>query len=69
MVPTPEEQPTMALDDLVPILGMGRSSIYNAVARGEIPVIRLGRRLRVPTAALRRMLQLDDGGGAPDAAA
>jgi len=40
-------------------LGLSRQSTYNAVASGEIPTIRVGRRILVPTAALRRMLQLD----------
>ena len=40
-------------------LGLSRQSTYDAVARGEIPVLRIGRRLLVPTAALRRMLALD----------
>lgn len=60
-IPLPEDQPTV---DLWPTagqaLGLGRSSTYNAADRGEIPVIRLGRRIVVPTAALRRLLQLDD---------
>jgi hypothetical protein len=39
--------------------------VYAAAASGEIPTIRVGRRYLVPTAALRRMLRLDDetGGG------
>lgn len=35
---------------------LGRDGSYEAAKRGEIPVIRLGRRLRVPVAALERML-------------
>jgi excisionase family DNA binding protein len=38
------------------ILGIGRSAAYEAVRRGEIPSIRLGKRLVVPRAALERML-------------
>jgi hypothetical protein len=32
-------------------------SSYQAVARGEIPVIRIGRLLRVPVAAMERRLE------------
>jgi hypothetical protein len=32
---------------------------YAAARRGEIPTIKIGRLLKVPTAALRRLLQLD----------
>ena len=39
------------------LLGVSRSSAYKAVENGEIPAIRVGRRIVVPTAALRRMLE------------
>jgi excisionase family DNA binding protein len=61
VLPLAEEQPTIKLwPDTGRALGCGRSAIYEAAARGEIPVIRLGRKIVVPTAALRRMLHLDD---------
>ena len=37
-------------------LGIGRNQAYEAARRGEIPVIRIGKRLLVPLAALERML-------------
>jgi len=40
-------------------LGIGRSSTYKAAREGEIPTIRLGRRLVVPVARLRVMVGLD----------
>jgi hypothetical protein len=36
---------------------LGRGASYAAAARGEIPVIRIGRKLRAPVAALDRMLE------------
>jgi hypothetical protein len=36
--------------------GLGRNASYDAAKRGEIPVIRIGGRLRVPVVALERML-------------
>lgn len=36
---------------------LGRDGSYEAAKRGDIPVIKLGRRLRVPVAALERMLE------------
>jgi hypothetical protein len=36
--------------------GLCRNAAYDAAARGEIPVIRIGRLLRVPVRALERML-------------
>jgi hypothetical protein len=55
----------MASDDLktlpVPLAGrlyfdLGKNASYEAVKRGEIPVNKIGSRLRVPIAALERML-------------
>jgi excisionase family DNA binding protein len=40
-------------------LGIGRNQAYEAAARGEIPVIKIGTRLLVPTKALDRMLDGD----------
>lgn len=37
--------------------GLGRSASYAAAARGDIPVIRIGTRVRAPIAALDRMLE------------
>jgi hypothetical protein len=36
--------------------GLSRNASYDAAARGEIPVIKIGRLLRVPVRALERML-------------
>jgi excisionase family DNA binding protein len=37
-------------------LRIGRNQAYKAVANGQLPAIKIGRRLLVPTAALDRML-------------
>jgi hypothetical protein len=37
-------------------LGLSRNGSYQAAARGEIPVIRIGRLKRVPVIAMERML-------------
>ncbi len=39
--------------------GLGRNSSYTAVKNGEIPSIRIGGRIAVPTAPLRKMLGID----------
>ncbi len=38
-------------------LGLGKNAAYQAAREGQIPVIRIGRRLVVPIAALERMLK------------
>jgi excisionase family DNA binding protein len=59
MIPTPEEQPTMTVEQAGEFLDLGRSSAYEAARRGELPVLRFGRTLRVATAELRRLLGID----------
>lgn len=59
-LPDPEEQPTMPVPEAGRIAyNLGRDASYAAAARGDLPTIRVGRKLRVPTAALRRLLGLD----------
>lgn len=36
-----------------------RKTIYDAIARGDIPVVRVGRKMLVPTAWIRRAMALD----------
>ncbi len=38
------------------LLGIGRNSAYEAIHRGEIPAIRIGKRYIVPLAALEDLL-------------
>jgi excisionase family DNA binding protein len=37
--------------------GLSRNSSYEAAARGEIPTIRIGRKIRVPVTAMERLLE------------
>jgi excisionase family DNA binding protein len=53
--PTPAPA-TYSIEEAAQILGVGRSAAYEAARRGEIPTIRIGRRLRVPRRALDRLL-------------
>jgi excisionase family DNA binding protein len=50
--------PTISVERAGAILGVSRRSAYRAVARGQIPAIRIGRRLLVPTAELLGLLGL-----------
>ena len=56
-VPDPTTEPTVSVERTAECLGIGRSLAYEAVRSGEIPSIRVGSRIRVPTAALCRLLQ------------
>jgi hypothetical protein len=57
-LPDPEIEPWLSIPAAGAILGLGRAASYQAAQRGEIPTIRLGKRLLVPTARLRAMLGL-----------
>lgn len=47
---------TYSVEEAARLLGIGRNTAYDAVNRGEIPSIRIGRRLVIPRDALERML-------------
>jgi len=64
-VPDSTDTPTVSVPHAGVMLGIGRCAAYEAAHTGELPTIRIGRRLLVPTAALRTMLRFDHG---PDAA-
>lgn len=50
------QRATITVEEAARVLGISRGSAYEAVRRGDIPTIRIGRRLIVPVAALERML-------------
>jgi excisionase family DNA binding protein len=50
------DRATITVEEAGPVLGISRSSAYEAARTGEIPTLRIGRRLVVPVGALRRML-------------
>jgi excisionase family DNA binding protein len=50
----------MTIEQVADYLHVGRSTAYDAARRGELPVVRLGRRLLVPRARLEGLLGLTD---------
>ena len=48
---------TFSVEEAAKLLGVSRAFGYELVARGEIPSIRLGRRLLVPCRALISLLE------------
>lgn len=67
LIPDPETQPTMTVEQAALALGVGRSHAYAQCrlyvatkgAEGDIPTIAVGRKLVCPTVAIRRMVGLD----------
>ena len=62
-IPLADDEPLMTVDRVVEVTGgvLGqRSALHEAIRRGEIPSIRIGRRVLVPTQLLRsEVLALD----------
>jgi len=57
MAYTIEEKPVLTVDETAKILSISRNSAYQGVLRGEIPHIRIGKRILIPRRALDRMLE------------
>jgi excisionase family DNA binding protein len=52
-----ENRLVFTVEEAAQLLGISRSFAYEAVQRGEIPSMRIGRRILVPKAALQRLLE------------
>ena len=52
-------QPTCSVEEAAKVLHIGRTQAYRAVRSGELRSIRIGKRVLVPTSAIRQLL---DGG-------
>jgi excisionase family DNA binding protein len=51
---------TVTIEEAAQLLGVGRQSAYQAARTGELPTIKIGRRLLVSRAQIDRMLGLND---------
>jgi len=60
-----ELPPALTVAQVAPLLNVNTSTLYDAIAAGEapFPVLKLGRAIRIPRAAVLRALALDDGEG------
>jgi predicted DNA-binding transcriptional regulator AlpA len=60
-LPLPDDKPLLDLPEAAPAFGMGRTTAYLLASRGQFPVevLRIGGRLKVRTADVRRYLGLD----------
>ena len=50
------KSPVMTVEKAAKVLRISRNSAYEAVKRGEIPSMRFGRLIRVPRAAIQKMV-------------
>ena len=55
-MPTAENTRTYTVEEAGRLLGIGRNGAYEAAKTGQLPAIRIGKRILVPKAALDRLL-------------
>ena len=54
----PQDLPmTLRVEELMPILGIGRNTAYELIRSGQIRSIRIGRQIRIPRDALLEFLR------------
>jgi len=54
------ERGAVTVEQAAALLGIGRTTAYDAARTGELPTVKLGRRIIVPIPALMRLLTADD---------
>lgn len=59
LLPDPAQRPTLSVKECAPVLGISVWAAYAAAKRGEIPTIRIGGRVLVPTVRLLAMLGVE----------
>ena len=47
----------LRLPEVAACLGLGRSTVYDLIQRGDLPVVRVSRAVRVPVDALQRWVE------------
>jgi excisionase family DNA binding protein len=47
----------LRLPEVASLLGVGRSTVYEMVQRGDLPAVHVGRAVRIPSAALHRWVE------------
>lgn len=51
------EKLTLTVTEMAQLLGLSRNSAYQGILTGEIPHVKVGKRILVPRLALEKMLQ------------
>ena len=59
-IPTIDDQPFLSVDQVACILDLSRDAIYDAIARDELAHVRVGKAIRIQTAAIRALAGLED---------
>lgn len=59
LLPDPAAQPTLSVEHAGQVLGISRWAAYQAAKTGDLPTLRIGGRILVPTARLLAMLGVE----------
>jgi excisionase family DNA binding protein len=51
------EPALIRVDEAARFLSIGRSTLYELIARGDIPTVHIGRSVRIPTQALKNLVE------------
>jgi len=52
-----QESLLLRAEEVARLLGIGRTKVYELIGRGELPVVRIGRLVRVPRAELEQWIR------------
>jgi excisionase family DNA binding protein len=52
-----EQNPLLTIEQVFTYLGVKRSKVYNLIERGELPVVRIGRSVRIHPDAVREYVE------------
>jgi excisionase family DNA binding protein len=61
-LPDPTDRPWLTVAEVAAITGEGEKAIRAALDAGHLPLLRVGRYVRIPTARLRQLLGIDPSG-------
>lgn len=53
------EKLTYTVTEAAELLGIGRSAAYEAARTGQLPTVRIGKRILIPAVGLQRLLEGD----------
>lgn len=58
---TATEKSTYSVVEAARLLGLSRNSVYQAIDRGQLPSLKIGKRILIPKILLKRLLEGTDG--------
>ena len=57
-----ENRLMLRVNEAAEVLGIGRTTVYELVAKGELPTVRIGRSVRIPISAIEAWVEANTEG-------